>query len=381
MKKNDAVCLKHDLLVFSHLRWNFVFQRPQHLMTRFAQHRRVYFIEECLVENIYEAYLSLEEEAPDLFVAVPHVPPHLSHTQQSAIVRKLLDEMIQGENIDRYNCWYYTPMALHYSDHLTADVVIYDCMDELANFKAAPKEIIEKERSLLERADVVFTGGHSLYEEKRKKHDNVHAFPSAIDREHFWNARSKLIEPEDQECIPHPRLGFAGVIDERMDISLLEKMARLRPDWHFVLLGPIVKISPESLPKLDNIHYLGMKRYTDLPSYMSSWDCALMPFAKNESTHFISPTKTPEYLSAGLPVISTSIRDVVSTYGERSLVAIADTAEEFVAAAEKILRNDRDPQQLDAIDSFLKTISWDYTWEEMSALEAKALQQRGDLCL
>ena len=105
-----------------------------------------------------------------------------------------------------------------------------------------------------------------------------------------------------------------------MDFELLSGVARARPGWSFVMLGPVVKIDEESLPRAANIHYLGSKSYAELPRYASGWDVALLPFARNESTEFISPTKTPEYLAAGLPVVSTSIRDVVRPYQELGLV-------------------------------------------------------------
>jgi UDP-galactopyranose mutase len=188
-----------------------------------------------------------------------------------------------------------------------------------------------------------------------------------IDAAHFREARNKTDEPADQKQIPHPRLGYYGVIDERIDIDLLGKIAELRPEWQFVMIGPVVKISDEDLPRRENIHYLGGKDYKELPDYLAGWDVALMPFAMNESTKFISPTKTPEYLAAGKPVVSTPIRDVVRPYGEKNLVRIAATAEEFVEACEKALQEDRETKTAEA-DRFLAEISWDKTWSQMANL-------------
>src|SRR5690606_28943889 len=103
------------------------------------------------------------------------------------------------------------------------------------------------------------------------------------------------------------RIGYAGVIDERIDLVLLDQVARARPDYQFVMLGPIAKIDPATLPQRGNIHYLGSKKYADLPRYLAGWDVAMMPFALNDATRFISPTKTPEYLAAGRRVVSTAI--------------------------------------------------------------------------
>jgi UDP-galactopyranose mutase len=248
-------------------------------------------------------------------------------------------------------------------------------MDELSAFKGAHPELKANENQLLKRASVVFTGGHSLYEAKQHQHENIHPFPSSIEKEHFATARTLSEEPADQKDIPHPRLGFYGVIDERMDIELLAGMAQARPDWHLVIIGPVVKIDPETLPTHPNIHYLGGKSYQELPAYLAGWDIAMLPFAINDSTKFISPTKTPEYLAAGKPVISTPIRDVVRPYGENGLVRIASNSEEFVACAEEIFSESSDVRTkwLSEVDAFLADNSWDNTLNEMLALIERAI--------
>jgi glycosyltransferase involved in cell wall biosynthesis len=240
-------------------------------------------------------------------------------------------------------------------------------MDELSLFACAPPLLRERERELLRRADLVFTGGQSLYQAKRSQHHNVHAFPSSVDRAHFAQARSMLDEQPDQRCLPRPRLGFYGVIDERIDLDLAAGIARLRPDWQLVLIGPVAKIDAEQLPRLPNIHYLGIKDYADLPAYLANWDVAIMPFAHNDATRFISPTKTLEYLAAGKPVVSTSIADVVTPYGRQGLVQLADTPEGFVAAAERATAEQQDAR-LPAVDAMLAGTSWQQTWERMRAL-------------
>jgi UDP-galactopyranose mutase len=213
----------------------------------------------------------------------------------------------------------------------------------------------------------VFTGGQSLYEAKRGRHPNVHAFPSSVDVAHFAQARTATSEPADQRPLPHPRLGFFGVIDERMDLDLLAAVATAQPDWQIVMLGPVVKIDPASLPRPANIHYLGGKTYEELPVYISGWDVALIPFARNEATRFISPTKTPEYMAAGKPVVSTPIRDVVRPYGERGLVRIAATADDFISACAAAMEENAAARLRDA-DAFLAHTSWDSTWARMRRL-------------
>lgn len=364
-----------DLVCFSHLRWDFVYQRPQHLLSRFAKQRRVFYIEEPIfVDGTTKLDVNRREDY--LFTVVPHI----SHSDREnenieEIQRKLIDRFFLEKNINNFAAWFYTPMALRFAAHLQPMATIYDCMDELSGFKFAPPELVENEAKLFQQADLVFTGGQSLYEAKKSQHKSVHAFPSSIDAEHFKKARKITEEPEDQKSISHPRLGYCGVIDERMDIELLAEMADLHPDWQFVMIGPVVKISDEDLPRRENIHYLGGKDYKQLPAYLSGWDVALMPFAMNESTKFISPTKTPEYLAAGLPVVSTPIRDVVRPYGELNLARIAKTPEEFVAACEKALQENA-AGRLTKTDEFLAGISWDKTWTEMNDLIKKNVRKK-----
>ncbi|MFD2569724.1 glycosyltransferase family 1 protein [Spirosoma soli] len=355
-----------DLICFSHLRWNFVYQRPQHLLERATKNYRVWFIEEPICDG-GEPRMNICRQTDRLTVLVPHLPKGISPEETIRLQRQLVDEFIQGERIKEFVSWYYTPMALLFTDHLRPRLTVYDCMDELSAFWGAPPQLLELEKQLMKQAAVMFTGGYSLFEAKQKRHPHVFAFPSSIDFSHFSAARRPQPDPVDQRSLPNPRIGFSGVIDERFDYKLLGELAERRPNWHFVLLGPTVKINPALLPKRPNVHYLGMKAYKELPTYFSNWDVAMLPFALNESTRFISPTKTPEYLAAGLPVVSTPIHDVVRTYGTENFVQIADTTSAFEAAIELAL-NAKHPGNWSAIDAFLAENSWDHTWSEMNRL-------------
>jgi glycosyltransferase involved in cell wall biosynthesis len=371
------------LLCFSHLRWNFVFQRPQHIMSRFADDMKVIYWEEPIVVAAGETpYLQVRaaEDYPAVTVVVPHLPEGLSMPEAEAALTRLAAAhaaTIKGALIK----WYYTPMMLPFSRGIEADCIVYDCMDELSQFKFAPPMLLDLEKELIGMADLVFTGGSSLYEAKKNRHDSVHCFPSSVDRDHFGKARSGLADPEDQAGLARPRLGFYGVIDERFDIDLLRQMADMRPEWQFVMVGPVVKIAPEDLPRAANIHYVGGKTYEQLPAYLSGWDVALMPFAMNESTQFISPTKTPEYLAGGKPVVSTPIRDVVRHYGQLEGVQIAYDADSFVAACEKALKLSADPagDWLAEADLLLSATSWDTTQGRMAGLIADVLGERTGL--
>jgi UDP-galactopyranose mutase len=329
-----------DLVCFSHLRWDFVWQRPQHLMSRAAAERRVYFVEEPIWHDA-APHLAVRPGRGGVTVVVPVLAQaQEEHGDAVAQQERLLAEFFKREQIDDYVAWYYTPLALPFTRGLRPVATVYDCMDELSSFSAAPQELRALEDELFERADLVFTGGRSLYEAKRERHPDVRLFPSSVDTAHFARARNGEVEAADQAQLPRPRLGFFGVIDERLDIELVEALADLRPEWQLVFVGPVVKIDPASLPQRPNIHYLRAKDYDELPSYLVGWDVALLPFARNESTRFISPTKTPEYLAAGRPVVSTSIRDVVSPYGEEGLAWIADEPKDFAHACEEAMGAD-----------------------------------------
>jgi UDP-galactopyranose mutase len=280
---------------------------------------------------------------------------------------RLLRQLIRDWDIQLDVLWYYTPQALAFSADLKPRLTVYDCMDELSAFAGAPRELAVLEDELFRRADLVFTGGQSLYEHKRPRHPRVHLFPSSVDCAHFGQALELPEEPADQTGIPRPRLGFFGVVDERMDFELVTGLADARPEWQIVMVGPVAKIDAAKLPSRPNLHWLGPRQYAELPAYLSGWDVALLPFARNEATRFISPTKTPEYLAAGRPVVSTPVRDVERPYGQLGLVQIGDTVETFAAAVERALNQDLSEHRARA-QRFLAQTSWESTWESMRSL-------------
>ena len=361
------------LLCLSHLRWDFVYQRPNHLMARAARDRRVYFVEEPIPADA-DARLETHE-VDGVTVVRPHLPEHLAAAEREPTLAGLVQRLIRREEIVSPWLWYYTPMALRWTRGVEASAVVYDCMDELSAFRGAPSELVNLETELFLRADVVFTGGRSLYEAKAARHPRVHAMPSAVEVAHFARARSAGAEPADQAAIGRPRIGYYGVIDERIDLDLIAEVARLRPDWNFVLVGPVAKLAPEEIPTAPNIHRLGMKSYAELPDYLGGWDVAMMPFALNEATRFISPTKTPEYLAGGKPVVSTAIRDVVHPYADLDLVRIAGSADEFVAAIDAALQDDVHDLRARA-DGLLSEMSWDATWARMHGIVRAAIAER-----
>jgi glycosyltransferase involved in cell wall biosynthesis len=365
-----------DVTVFSHLRWNFVFQRPQHLLTRCSGTNRVFYWEEPIF-GAPAAFVEVHDVDRKLKVAVPHLPSGLTEAEVNKVQKFLLQQFMAQHGIHDPVLWYYTPLALRFSGDVAASAVVYDCMDELSAFRGAPAGLRAAESDLFSRADLVFTGGKSLYENKRRQHSSVHCFPSSIDRDFFATARKIRAEVEDQSRIPRPRLGFCGVIDERMDLELLAAIADLRPEWQIVLLGPVVKISESDLPRNSNIHYLGQKDYRSLPAYFAGWDVGLLPFARNESTRYISPTKTPEYLAAGLPAVSTPITDVVDPYGVQGHVHIAETPSEFIRAIEKSLATRNSSRRLADVDRYLSHMSWDSTWKQMSHLISEVVYGMG----
>jgi hypothetical protein len=348
------------LICFSHLRWDFVVQRPQHLMRRAARSYRVVYVEELVRHDGYD----------EVRVRVDHtgvtvVTPYLNHGTQDtdAVLRDFLSRFVASSNHQMLVTWYYTPMAVTFSDHLLPDVCIYDCMDELSAFRFAPETLGRNEDRLFSLAHYVFTGGRSLFEAKSHRHPRVLCLPSSIDSAHFARARTELPDPADQAAIAHPRVGFFGVIDERLDLALVRQTAAALPDVQFVMVGPVVKIDPASLPQAANIHWLGGRHYDDLPAYLANWDAGWMPFALNDSTRYISPTKTPEFLAAGLPLSSTAVPDVVADYGRPGFVAIGTAATMPEVVSQTL--SPRSPDRIARIDAHLAGQSWDRTWATM----------------
>ena len=355
------------LIVLSHLRWDFVTQRPQHLMTRAAKSFDVVFVEEPLWEDAAAPRVEDGIRPGGIRLVQPVLPHGTSAEAATAFQRKILDTIVEDAAGTEVVLWYYTPMALPFSRQVAADVVVFDKMDELSAFANAPPLLIALEAELLARADVVFTGGASMHEAAVGRHDNLHCFPSSIDTAHFAKARTNVLaDPADQAPVGRPRIGFFGVIDERMDIELVGAVAALRPDWNLVMIGPTAKIDPASLPRAANIFWLGGKKYDELPAYLQGWNIGWMPFAINDATRFISPTKTPEFLAAGLPVVSTPIRDVIRPYGAAGVVEIAATAAATVDAIETLMARPR-KDWLAQVDALLAQGSWDRTWAGMRA--------------
>ena len=373
---------RFDIITFSHLRWDSVFQRPQHLLSRLASAHRVIFVEEPIWDPASTPHWEITRAEENLLVCRPHTPSDQCgfSDEQMPLLTSLVKQLIVDEAIENYVLWFYTPLALPLADGLSPRAVIYDCMDELSAFLHAPKQLLDREEKLLKLADVVFTGGPSLYRAKKNRHSNAHCFSSSVDTKHYAKATfASPIEPGDQSSISHPRFGFFGVIDERLDLNLLAFTADQHPEWQIVMLGPVIKISEDSLPRRTNIHYLGQKHYKQLPEYLAGWDVCILPFARNESTRFISPTKTLEYMAAEKLIVSTPITDVAEPYGK--LVYLGDTPENFVAACERALHASTQERQSRVLGmrEVLSKTSWDATVQAMEDLIVKAIRKTNHL--
>jgi UDP-galactopyranose mutase len=366
------------LVVFSHLRWDFVYQRPQHLLSRFAWEQPVFVIEEPVHDSNAAPHWERQTPRPRVTVLRPHTPcPEWGFADaQLPYLTVLAERLVREEHLQRCLLWMYTPMALPLTEFFEPEVVIFDCMDELSAFDLAPPQLRERERQLLGRADVVFTGGPSLYRAKRGRHPNVHLFPSSVEAEHFRQALNGLPEPQDHVHLPRPRLGYFGVIDERIDRPLLAHLAASHPEWHVIMIGPVVKIDPAALPQAPNLHYLGPRPYEALPAYLAGWDVCLLPFARNAATRFISPTKTLEYMAAERPIVSTPITDVQEPYGD--IVYLGDTPEAFVEACEHALTSSQEERvrRGEKMRAVLKNTSWDVTAAAMQRLIEEARERR-----
>jgi len=347
----------YDLIVFCHLRWQFVYQRPQHIISRMAETLKVLFIEEPL-------YNPENPEAGNLIIVndMLHVlQPNVSNIESIA---SIIPTFVKNKNVPVG--WFYSASFCPLLESFNFDTVVYDCMDELSLFKGAPEQLINQEKYLMSNADIIFTGGKSLYESKKQFHNNVYCFPSSVDESHFAKALNGIAIADDIANIPSPVVGYYGVIDERIDLELLRDTARELPTVSFVMIGPLAKIHDSDLPKESNIHYLGMKSYEELPHYLKAFDIAMMPFALNDATKYISPTKTLEYMAAAKPIISTKIMDVVRDYSD--CVSLVETEEEFSNAITSISSDlDRLAMQ-SSYSKILQRTSWDSTVNKMKTI-------------
>ena len=360
-----------DLIVYSHLRWDFVFQRPQHVVSRLARHHRALFIEEPAFHRD-RAFIQRFTPCENVEVLRPHTPVQAQgfHDDQIAVLAPLIEEALRARRVSDHMAWLYTPMALPLALRYAPLRMVYDCMDHLSDFKCAARQIGQRENALLRVCDTVFAGGPSLYRSRATRHPNVHCLPSSVDSAHFARARS-LPSHSAQAHIPGPRLGFFGVIDERMDYELLSAVAAVRPQWQIVMVGPLAKVDEASLPRAPNLHWLGRRAYEELPAFLAGWDVCLMPFALNTATRHISPTKTLEYMAAELPIVSTPLADVAELYADA--VGIAGDVRQFVKACEDALDESeaaRTERKRAATRHLAKT-SWDRTVEAMRRILAE----------
>lgn len=356
------------ILCFSPIKWEGVFQRPQHLMSHAAKKWRVFYIEDPIFDNdtnTPDYALKKLEEYEELFIISPKLPKELTKAEANYAMQQLLARLCFEHKIENFGIWYYTLAGIYYASELYPRVVVYDCVSHVRHTQPS---LIDLENELVSRCDLVFTNGNTLFEAKQKWHPHVYNFPSSIDKEHFMQARLQLPEPADQEEILYPRLGLYGVIDECFDAELLRALAARRPDWQFVVIGPVVGIDADTLPEAENIHYLGEKSYQQMPSYISGWNAALILVSTDKTKQAQVPTRTPEYLAAFKPIVATPVADIISPYQEMGLVSVAEDVFEFETAIEEVLSEDKRTEWKSNIDDFLKTQSWDVTWQQMRHL-------------
>jgi glycosyltransferase involved in cell wall biosynthesis len=335
------------IIVHSHLRWDFVWQRPQQLLSRLAKRSPVLFVEEpTYLDDVGQPRLEFSRPQPGVHRAVPMLPGALRGEYDASIT--VIRELVRGQlaadgalasRFERPIQWFYTPMpAPAMIGAFDERAVVYDCMDELSKFRFAPRELVDRERYLIAQSDVVFTGGYKLWQSKSRYHTNVHFFGCGVDVAHFATARSAGVDvPRRIAVLDRPVIGYYGVIDERIDYDLLRTLARDLPDAELVMVGPVVKVDPAELPQAENIHWLGQRQYSELPAHVKGFDVCLMPFALNDATEYINPTKTLEYMAAGKPIVSTAVSDVVHNF--TPVVAVAHSPAEFVAAVREAIES------------------------------------------
>jgi beta-glucosidase/6-phospho-beta-glucosidase/beta-galactosidase/glycosyltransferase involved in cell wall biosynthesis len=385
--KGSSVELKstdrYGIVVFSHLRWGFVWQRPQQFLSRFAKKHKILFIEEPFFDaKEGQERVDFHKVMPNVTVATPRVPPSWNRNPKlpqrlREFAHQAIDAMNESGEFDRPLLWYYSPMDSAWSlGHFANRGIVYDCMDELSQFTGAPKKLVENEARLIGYADVLFTGGYELGEKKRKRHANVHTFGCGVEYDHFARAADPTtLIPADIDFVVRPIFGWFGVVDERVDYGLIGEVARLRPDWSFAMVGPVVKVDPNLLPYAPNLFWLGGRDYQQLPNYCAAFDVCLMPFAMNAATQYINPTKGLEYMATGRPIVSTHVRDVVRQWSD-IVYLTKNNPDDFIRAAEQALRDGKSGERVKKGIELSKQCSWERTVERMQDLIREAIGKK-----
>jgi beta-glucosidase/6-phospho-beta-glucosidase/beta-galactosidase/glycosyltransferase involved in cell wall biosynthesis len=376
---------RYGIVVFSHLRWGFVWQRPQQFLSRFAKKHKILFFEEPFFDaKEGEERLDFHKVMPNVTVATPHVAPSWNRNpRMPERLREFAREAIQAMNegsggeFDRPLLWYYSPMDSAWSlGHFENRGIVYDCMDELSQFTGAPKALVKNEARLIEHADVLFTGGYELGEKKRKQHTNVHTFGCGVEYDHFARAADPhTVIPADIDFVARPIFGWFGVVDERVDYALIGEVAKKRPDWSFAMVGPVVKVDPNLLPYAPNLFWLGGREYQQLPNYCAAFDVCMMPFAMNAATQYINPTKGLEYMATGRPIVGTHVKDVVRQWSD-IVYLTKNNAEDFIRAAEQALRDGKAGERVRKGIELSKQCSWEGTVERMQGLIREAIGKK-----
>ena len=325
------------IIVHCHLCWDWVWQRPQQFLSRLSARHKILFVETMAPDPQLSSPMARFWTAPNFpNVTILRLQFPAWRWNDGAFVdrerRRLVKEFISGPGAGQFEDpvqWFYDPMAVPaFLGQMSEIGVVYDCMDELSKFHCAPPQIKMREQKLLAAADVVFAGGRKLWQTKKLQNENCHFYGCGVDVAHFGNARRDDTKiPDDIAALKKPVLGYFGVVDERMDYELLVKLADANPDWSIAMVGPQLKV--DAVPQRPNLHWLGQKNYIQLPAYCKAFDVCLMPFALNEATEFINPTKALEYMATGRPIVSSAVADVVTNFG--SVVNIARTHDEFIS--------------------------------------------------
>ncbi len=354
----------YPIVCFSDISWNVKFQRPHQLFSQAKRINIIIFIEKPLLQRSGKPNHFISRVSDNILILTPVITDEDPESTIHETVEQLLTEKLKSHNTTEYICWYYSPKAINYSQKLTPKLIIFDCMDECCGYEGADTEVNESEKKLLEVTDLVFTGGRSLCNAKKLLHKNVHLFPDSIDYERF-NGNTKQAKKNIIKK-PAAKIGYFGVIDERLDLNLLDKIAANKPKWKFEIAGPIVENMHGKLPERKNITFTGDIRDEEIPSIIGEWDAAILPYSKNNSTENTAPSRLLVYFAANKNIVSTSINDIVHYFGENGMVRIADEPDDFVKALEAAIKYKPEAEWQKKVDSIIRKTTWEKTWNGMS---------------
>ena len=374
-----------DIVVFAN-DWGNDPMSKKHLVRRLSKHNRILWVESLgnraprvgarrdlrriamkLGAFVRDMVGPLRQPEPNVWVLTPLAVPRYGDPTIDRINRVIVTATVRAAmrrlHFERPITYTFTPPSVWAAGHLGEERLVYHCVDDFSAFEGASQAIVRYEEELCRRADAIIACSQPLFESRGQWNPNTFLLRHGVEYAHFARALDpELSEPDDLAGIPHPRIGFHGLIAEWVDLRLLRLVADAMPDAHIVLIGQANRALRE-LEGAPNMHHLQRKPYEQLPAYCKGMDVAVLPFAPGPLTAASNPLKLREYLSAGLPVVATDIPEARALIPAGVRVARDDT--EFLAQIQAALLA---PGPDAARSARMAGETWDAKAEEVSRI-------------